>query len=162
VLEDKIKNTRQLKEIIKVLKKRGKKIVFTNGCFDILHYGHVKYLQEAKKSGDVLIVGLNSDTSVRKIKGKNRPLVRQFDRLRIIAALESVDYVTTFSEPTPQVLIQLLKPDVLIKGSDYKPYAIVGADFVKGYGGRVVTVRYVRGRSSSSLIEKIIASLARR
>jgi D-beta-D-heptose 7-phosphate kinase/D-beta-D-heptose 1-phosphate adenosyltransferase len=155
VIYSKVKNLAQLKRIISRLKITGKKIVFTNGCFDILHYGHAKYLEEAKRKGDILVVAVNSDSSVRKIKGNKRPLVNERCRLNLIAALESVDYVTLFNESTPLKVIKELKPDVLVKGADWNRNDIVGRDFVKGYGARVSTVRLVKGLSTTNLIRKI-------
>jgi len=155
LLKDKIKSQDSLKKIIAGLQKKGKKIVFTNGCFDIMHYGHAKYLEDAKKHGDILVVAVNSDASVKKIKGKNRPIVNEKDRLSLIAALESVDYTCKFSEDTPLKLIQLLKPDVLIKGADWNKNNIVGADFVKSLGGKVCTIELAAGRSTTNLIKKI-------
>ena len=152
----KIKKLDELKRIIKELKSRKKKIVFTNGCFDILHYGHVMYLEKAKAKGDILIVGLNSDASVRRIKGLNRPVVNQNDRAAVIAGLESVDFVAIFNEDTPLKTIQALAPDILIKGSDWKKDNIVGAEFLKTYGGKVLTVNLARGRSTTNLIKKIV------
>jgi len=154
-LETKIKNLRELKNIVLRLKNKGKKIVFTNGCFDLLHYGHVKYLKDAKDKGDILVVAVNSDASVRRIKGKKRPIINERDRLRIIAGLESVDYVVCFKEDTPFKIIKSLKPDVLVKGADWAKRNIVGRDIVLGYGGKVSTVRLVKGRSSTQLIKKI-------
>ncbi len=151
----KIKNLPQLKKIVSGLKAKGKKIVFTNGCFDLLHYGHVKYLQDAKRSADVLVVAINSDASVRRIKGSLRPIVSQFDRLRTIAELESVDYVALFGEDTPLKTIKTLKPDIIIKGSDWKKNKIAGAEFVSSYGGKVKTIKLVSGRSTTQLINKI-------
>ena len=130
-------------------------MVFTNGCFDLLHYGHVRYLEEAKQKGDCLVVAINSDSSVKRIKGARRPLVGQKDRLRIIAGLESVDYVTLFHEDTPLKVISLVKPHILVKGSDWDKSDIVGKDVVLGYGGKVMTVRLVKGRSTRNLIKKI-------
>lgn len=153
--EKKIKNLKELKEIILKLKKQEKRIVFTNGCFDILHFGHVKYLQEAKQKGDILVVGINSDASVRKIKGRKRPLVGQHDRLNIIAALESVDYVILFHDDTPLNLIFSIKPDVLVKGSDWKKSDIVGSDLVLAKKGQVFNIKLVKGRSTTNLIRKI-------
>ncbi|MDD4979954.1 MAG: D-glycero-beta-D-manno-heptose 1-phosphate adenylyltransferase [Candidatus Omnitrophica bacterium] len=155
LLEDKIKSPDKLKRIVSYLKKHGERIVFTNGCFDILHYGHVKYLQEAKRKGDCLIVAVNSDASVRKIKGSKRPIVRQKDRLRIVAALESVDYVASFNQTTPLEIIKILKPDVLIKGSDWDKNDIVGKDIVLKYGGRVHTIKLVKNRSTTAIIKKV-------
>lgn len=134
---------------------KGKKIVFTNGCFDILHYGHVKYLADARKKGDILIVGLNSDASVRKIKGKNRPINPQNDRAEVLAALEAVNYVIIFNETTPLKLIASLKPDILAKGADWPKNKIVGADIVKASGGKVITIPLVKDHSSSNVIKKI-------
>jgi len=141
---------------IKVLKQNGKKIVFTNGCFDILHFGHIKYLQDAKTKGDYLVVAVNSDASIKKIKGKNRPVIGQRDRLKTLAALESVDFVLLFNEDNPLKLIKALKPHVLIKGSDWSKDKIIGADFVQSYGGQVVSVKLIKGRSTSKIIEKIM------
>ncbi len=151
----KIKKADELKKIISCLKAKGKKIVFTNGCFDLLHYGLVKYLEEAKSKGDILVVGINSDASVKRIKEKNRPIVNEGDRLRVIAALESVDYVVLFKEDTPLEVIKLLQPDILIKGADWKKKDIVGKDFVLSHDGRVSTVNLVKGRSTTGLIKKI-------
>jgi rfaE bifunctional protein nucleotidyltransferase chain/domain len=155
LIERKVKTILKLKKIVNTLRSRGKRIVFTNGCFDILHYGHVKYLEEAKKKGDILIVAINSDSSVRKIKGKKRPIIPEKERMRVVSALESVDYVTSFNQPTPVKLIKLLRPDVLVKGSDWKTENIVGRDFVESYRGKVKTVPYVGRLSSSDLIKKI-------
>jgi len=151
----KIKKIAAFKNICAGLRRAGKKIVFTNGCFDILHYGHVMYLEKAKAKGDCLIVALNSDASVKKIKGKNRPINSEADRAKVIAGLESVDYVMIFNESTPLATIKTLKPDVLVKGSDWKDKEIVGADFVKGRGGRIVRIPLANGRSTSGLINKI-------
>lgn len=154
-LNQKIKNLKELKKIVANLKSRGKKIVFTNGCFDLLHYGHIKYLEDAKRKGDILAVAVNSDTSVKRIKGGGRPIVNQNDRLRIIAALENVDYVVLFNESTPLKAIKLLKPDVLVKGADWNKNNIVGSDFVLSYGGKVSVIRLAKGRSTTNLINKI-------
>jgi rfaE bifunctional protein nucleotidyltransferase chain/domain len=152
----KLKHLREAKQIVENLKKEGKKIIFTNGCFDILHVGHVRYLNDAKKYGDFLIVGINSDSSVRRIKGKNRPIIDEKARAEVVAGLDSVDMVIIFSEDTPYELIKTLEPDVLIKGGDWKEEEIVGADIVKGSGGKVLTVPYISGYSTTSIIEKII------
>ncbi len=135
----------------KRLRREGKKIVFTNGVFDILHRGHVDYLARARSFGDVLIVGLNSDRSVRRLKGPDRPLQPQRDRAAILLALRAVDYVVVFGEDTPARLIAQIRPDVLVKGADYRLDQIVGADFVKAYGGKVRRVRLTPGRSTSRL-----------
>lgn len=153
----KIKNIRTLKRITTSLKKRGKAVVFTNGCFDLLHYGHVLYLQKAKAKGDVLVVALNSDASAKRIKGKNRPIVNELDRARVIAALESVDYVVLFNEDTPLELIRQIQPDILVKGADWKKNKIIGADIVRKNKGRVITIKLSPGRSTTNLIKKIIA-----
>jgi len=155
MLESKIKKLKQLKKAVLGLKRAGKRIIFTNGCFDILHFGHAKYLQEAKKFGDILIVGVNSDSSVKKIKGRLRPLTKESDRMKTVAALESVDYVVAFSEDTPLQTIILLEPDILVKGSDWKKQDIAGADFIESRGGKVKTVRLSPGRSTSGIIKKI-------
>lgn len=146
---------------VKAFKREGKRMVFTNGCFDILHYGHIKYLQDARKRGDYLIVAVNSDASIKKIKAKNRPIVEQSDRLKTIAALASVDFVLLFNDDNPLKLIMALKPDILIKGADWNKKKIVGADFVESYGGNVATINLVKGRSTSALIEKIVKNFSR-
>lgn len=142
----------KLKSILAALRRSGKRIVFTNGVFDILHYGHVDYLTKAKWLGDVLIVGLNTDSSVRKFKGKNRPIQNEKDRARILDALKPVDYVVLFSEETPERLIRMIRPDILVKGADYKVSEIVGAEFVKSYGGKVKRIPLQKGRSTSKII----------
>lgn len=156
MIKSKIKKSNTLAKLVLKLKKQGKKIVFTNGCFDIIHFGHVKYLEEAKKKGDILIIGLNSTSSIRKIKGSSRPIIPESDRAGVLAALESVDFVCVFSEPTPLNLIKKLKPDVLIKGSDWKTGNIVGADILKKNGGKVLRAKFLKGYSTSKIIEKIV------
>lgn len=141
-------------EIINRWKKEGKKIVFTNGCFDIIHVGHVDYLEKAKALGDVLVVGLNSDESIRRIKGKDRPVNIQEHRKRVLEALKPVDLVIIFEEDTPERLIKEIKPDVLVKGGDWSIENIVGADFVKSYGGEVKTIDFVYDISTTKIIEK--------
>ena len=131
------------------------KIVFTNGCFDLLHIGHVTYLKEAKALGDILVVGINADSGVKKLKGEERPIQNEMDRAGIIAELRSVDYVSLFEEETPQNLIQKIKPDILVKGGDWPVDQIVGADFVLSNGGEVKTLSFIDGHSSSSLLDKI-------
>jgi len=155
LLKDKIKNLAALKKIIAGLKKSGKKIVFTNGCFDLMHFGHAKYLEDAKRKGDILVVAVNSDSSIRKIKGRNRPIIEEKNRLRMMAALESVDFVLIFSEENPLRVIKALKPDILVKGADWDKNNIVGSDFVASYGGRVSTIKLVQGLSTTTLIHKI-------
>jgi rfaE bifunctional protein nucleotidyltransferase chain/domain len=144
---------------IQSLKKNGKKIVFTNGCFDILHAGHVRYLAAAGAEGDILIVGLNSDESVKLIKGNKRPVITQAQRAEVLAALEPVDYVTIFNEPDPFKLICRIKPDVLVKGADWEEKDIVGADIVKKNGGRIVRVDIVQQISTSEIIQRIMGAM---
>jgi rfaE bifunctional protein nucleotidyltransferase chain/domain len=141
------------------LREAGKTLVFTNGCFDILHLGHTTYLEAAKKLGDVLIVGVNSDNSVRRLKGKiggvERPVNSESDRAAVLSALRAVDYTCIFDEDTPFELISALLPDVLVKGGDYTPETIVGADIVGSRGGRVVVIPFVEGKSTTRIIERI-------
>jgi len=137
-------------------RKSGKKVVFTNGCFDILHAGHVRYLAAAAAEGDLLVVGMNSDASVRLIKGDRRPVVHQNHRAEVLASLGCVDYVVIYDAPQPLELIQVLKPDVLVKGADWTPETIVGGDFVKSNGGNVVRIALVPEISTSRIIEKIL------
>jgi D-beta-D-heptose 7-phosphate kinase/D-beta-D-heptose 1-phosphate adenosyltransferase len=141
---------------VKNLRKSGKQIVFTNGCFDILHVGHVRYLTTARSEGDVLVVGLNSDASVKSIKPDNRPIVIQEERAEVLAGLASVDFITIFDESDPLALISAIKPDILVKGADWKEKEIVGADVVTAYGGKVVRAEVVPGISTSRLIRRII------
>lgn len=136
-------------------KRHGQKIVFTNGCFDVLHFGHVHYLLQAKKLGDILVIGLNSDDSVRRLKGPTRPINGENERAFVLAALACVDYVTLFEEDTPEELIKVVRPDVLVKGGDYTLDNIVGADFVTQNGGIVTTIPFVEGFSSTRIIEKL-------
>ena len=154
-MNGKIKKTAALKNELAALSKRGKRIVFTNGCFDILHAGHVDYLSKARKMGDVLVVGVNSDSSVRRLKGNSRPINKEKDRAAVISALWFVDYVTIFNEDTPEVLVRSIKPDIMVKGSDWRGKRIAGADFVKSRGGRVRMVKFVKGYSTTSVIKKI-------
>ena len=152
---NKLKTFSEIRKIAGALKRKGKKIVFTNGCFDILHYGHIKYLERCKKLGNILIIGLNSDSSVKKIKGKKRPLTGQKERAAILSALEFVDYVTIFNEATPEKLIKTIAPDVLAKGGDWRVNDIVGGDFVKISGGKVVAIPFVKGYSTTRLLKHI-------
>lgn len=146
---------KEIRKIAKKLHGEGKRIVFTNGCFDILHKGHVYLLQEAKKMGDVLIVGINSDKSVEKIKGEKRPILKEDERSFIIDNIKGVDYVVIFDEETPENLIKEIEPDILVKGGDYREEEIVGAEFVKKRGGRVVIVPYLEGFSTTRIIRRI-------
>ena len=150
----KIFSSQELQEHLK--KTKGNQIlVFTNGCFDLLHIGHIRYLKEAGALGDLLVVGLNSDESVSRLKGPSRPIQTEEDRAEILASLESVDYVTVFSEDTPLNLIQALKPDILVKGGDWKEESIIGSQFVTSYGGKVQSLHFIQGASSTQLIRKI-------
>ncbi len=137
-------------------KRQGLSVVFTNGCFDILHRGHVQYLYDAANLGDKLIVAVNSDNSLKQLnKGDNRPINTEQDRAFILAALEYVSAVTIFDDPTPLPLIEKVKPDVLVKGADYSPSQVIGKDFVESYGGKLVLIPFVEGYSSSKIIQKI-------
>ena len=148
----------ELKLICKRLKSEGKKIVFTNGCFDLVHAGHIDYLSKAKAMGDVLIVGLNSDDSVTRLKGEKRPILNEHERAFILSNIKPVDYVILFNEDTPQKLIEELLPDILVKGEDWAIEDIVGADAVLANGGKVKNIKFVNDQSTSKIIEKIIAS----
>jgi len=151
----KVRTRRSLQLRLDTLRRQGKRIVFTNGCFDLIHPGHVRYLRAAKRLGDVLVVALNSDASVRRLKGPSRPLVPERDRCEVMAALEMVDYVTIFDEDTPYELIKQLQPDVLVKGGDWKPDDIVGADVVRARGGVVRSLRFAPGYSTTRLVDRI-------
>lgn len=154
-MKSSIYSRKEISVIAATLKAQGKKIVFTNGCFDILHAGHVDYLLKAKEKGDVLIVGLNSDNSVSKIKGDLRPIITEEERAFVLSNLCSVDYVTLFDEDTPLDLIKEIIPDVLVKGADWKIDEIVGGDFVISNGGSVVPIEFVVEQSTSKIVEKI-------
>ena len=158
----KIKGIRELARIVGRIRSQGKKVVFTNGCFDLLHYGHVQYLEKARAMGDVLVVALNSDASVRRLKGNWRPVVGQHDRARVLAGLASVGLVTVFGDDTPERVIRAVRPDCLVKGADWKTKDIAGADFVRSYGAEVRIIRLAQGRSTSTLIEKIRHAAAAR
>jgi D-beta-D-heptose 7-phosphate kinase/D-beta-D-heptose 1-phosphate adenosyltransferase len=153
---EKIVERGQLAAKLAPLQAQNQQIVFTNGCFDILHVGHVRYLNAARALGNVLVVGLNSDASVRAIKGPGRPLVDQDQRAEVLAALQCVDFVTVFNEPDPLLLIQLVKPDVLVKGADWAVDEVIGGDWVKHNGGRVERIDVVPGASTSIIIERIV------
>ena len=154
-MQQKIKSKAALVRAISKLRAGKKRIVFTNGCFDILHVGHVAYLKRARGLGDVLVVGLNSDSSVRAIKGKLRPINNEAARAIVLSALYFVDFVTIFAGTTPEKLIRIVKPDILVKGADWKPEDIVGADFVRSYGGKVARIPFVKGYSTTSVIGKL-------
>lgn len=153
--EEKVVSREALRGILGQKRKEGKRIVFTNGCFDILHAGHVRYLAGARGLGDLLVLALNTDRSVRSIKGPGRPVVSQEDRAFVVAALESVDYVTFFDEDTPLALIGELEPDVLVKGGDWSVDRIAGGDLVRARGGTVVALPYLEGASTTNLIDRI-------
>ena len=155
-MREKIKKRDDLLRIIQDLKANGKRIIFTNGCFDLLHIGHVRYLEEAKSLGDILVVGVNSDASVRGLKGPNRPILPEEERAEILSGLGCVDYVTIFDEPTPFNLISLLLPHVLVKGGDWTKEETVGWETVERTGGEVVILSFVEGASTSHLIETIL------
>ena len=143
-------------EVIDDLKRRGKRVVFTNGCFDLLHPGHTRYLAEARKLGDVLVVAVNSDRSVRMLKGPGRPIMPESERAEILAALEAVTYITVFDDPTPQSVIARMLPHVLVKGGDWGPTEIVGRAEVEAAGGQVVSIPVVPGHSTSFIIQSAI------
>ena len=146
----------ELRNILSLLRATGKTVVFTNGCFDILHTGHTRYLARAKALGDILVIAVNSDTSVRTIKGDQRPINTEAERMEVLAALESVDFVTLFSEPDPFRIISELQPDVLVKGGDWPIEQIIGRDIVESRGGKVVNVPYLEGASTTGIIDKIV------
>lgn len=152
----KLVSVNKLLPLVLNLKRENKKIIFTNGCFDILHPGHVTYLESAKEKNCILIVGLNSDTSVKKIKDKTRPINSQLDRARVLAALNCVDYVVIFNETTPLNLIKKIKPHILVKGADWKGRVVVGEEFVKTYGGKVKLVKYLKKYSTTKIIKIIL------
>ncbi len=154
--DSKIKSLDVLALLIAAEQAKGKQVVFTNGCFDLLHAGHVKYLQKARGLGDLLVLGLNSDASVRRLKGAKRPLISEDERAHILAALYCIDYVTIFDEDTPLELIKVLKPQILVKGGDYSLDGVVGRDVVEQYGGRVELVSFVDGKSTSNIIDKVL------
>ncbi|MBI9035341.1 MAG: D-glycero-beta-D-manno-heptose 1-phosphate adenylyltransferase [Bacteroidales bacterium] len=154
-IQSKIMNLQAMKQQLAIWKFQEKKIVFTNGCFDILHLGHIDYLSQAKDQGDILVLGLNSDSSVRRIKGESRPIINEKARATAMAALAFIDLVVLFDEETPYELIQLIQPDVLVKGADYKAEDIVGYDILMAKGGEVKTISLTEGYSTTNIIEKI-------
>jgi rfaE bifunctional protein nucleotidyltransferase chain/domain len=155
-MQTKIKTIEELRPLLAILRAAGKKVVFTNGCFDLIHTGHTRYLAIARSFGDLLVVAVNSDSSVRTIKGEKRPINSQQERAETLAALESVDFVTIFGEPDPYKVISALQPDVLVKGGDWPVEKIIGGDIVQARGGKVVNVPYVEGSSTTGIIEKIL------
>jgi D-beta-D-heptose 7-phosphate kinase / D-beta-D-heptose 1-phosphate adenosyltransferase len=161
-MKQKIKERKELIRIIKDLKSKGKRIVFTNGCFDLLHLGHVRYLEKAKALGDILVVGVNSDSSVRKIKGPKRPVLPEEERAEILSGLGCVDYITLFNEIDPLKLITSLHPNVLAKGGDWTKEQTIGREVVERSGGEVVIIPFVQGASTSNLIETILKRYEKR
>jgi rfaE bifunctional protein nucleotidyltransferase chain/domain len=155
-MHNKIKTTEELRPLLDILRAAGRKIVFTNGCFDLIHTGHTRYLAKAKSLGDLLVVAVNSDASVRGIKGDKRPINAEAERMETLAALESLDYVVLFNESEPHRIIAELQPDVLVKGGDWPVEKIIGRDIVEARGGKVVSVGYIEGASTTGIIEKIV------
>ncbi|MDY6855621.1 MAG: D-glycero-beta-D-manno-heptose 1-phosphate adenylyltransferase [Thermodesulfobacteriota bacterium] len=154
-MKKRIKSKEELKEEIENLKREGKRVVFTNGCFDLIHVGHTRYLEEAKKLGDILIVAVNSDRSVKEIKGKTRPIIPQDERAEVLCALNFVDYVVLFDEPDPFRIISYLRPDLLVKGGDWDEDKIIGRDIVEASGGKVVRIPEIKGASTTDIIKRI-------
>ncbi len=152
----KIKAREVLRGILERAREKGRRIVFTNGCFDLLHAGHVQYLQKARRLGDLLVLGINSDQSVQRLKGPKRPLIGESERAHILAALDCIDYVCIFDEDTPLELIQAVRPHILVKGGDYSPEGVVGKDLVESYGGRVEIIEFVAGKSTTNIIDKVL------
>ena len=155
---DKLISLNSLRRKRPAWRRARKAVVFTNGIFDILHRGHVEYLAAAKRRGDILVIGLNTDASTRKLKGFGRPINKLADRAAVLAALAAVDYIVSFGEPTPLRLINVIKPDILVKGAEYKKPEIVGAPEVESWGGRVVRMKMRRGLSTTALLRKIVKS----
>jgi rfaE bifunctional protein nucleotidyltransferase chain/domain len=158
-----VQKLKSLDEIVMIqsrLRAAGKKLVFTNGCFDILHVGHVRYLSQARALGDALVIGLNTDSSVRQLKGEGRPVVPELERAEVLAALASVDYVFLFGDPTPQRVIEAIVPDVLVKGADWSPSEIVGSEVVEAAGGKVCNLPLVEHASTSDIIKTVLERFA--
>ncbi|MCL5030982.1 MAG: D-glycero-beta-D-manno-heptose 1-phosphate adenylyltransferase [Bacteroidetes bacterium] len=151
-----LKSLEEIKSIRKKLKSENKKVVFTNGCFDLIHAGHVDYLSKAKALGDVLIVGLNSDASIKRIKGDKRPILKEDERAFIISNLKPVDYITIFEEDTPAELIEEIIPDILVKGADWSIENIIGREVVEANGGEVKTIEFINDQSTSKIIKSIL------
>lgn len=151
-MNNKFCSLKQITQIVRNLQKKGKKVVFTNGCFDLIHVGHVSLFQKAKSLGDVLIVAINSDKSLANIKGPKRPLVCQKDRVKVLSALQAIDYIIIFSQNTPYEVLKQIKPDILVKGADYKIKDIIGREFVK----KVYRYPFVKGKSTTNLINLIV------
>ncbi len=155
MIKDKLVSQDRVASLVGQIRREAGRIVFTNGCFDVIHSGHVQYLEEARKLGDFLIVGLNSDDSVKRLKGPKRPVNNQSDRSMVLAALESVSYVVVFEEDTPYNLISMVVPDVLVKGGDWKDNQIIGSDLVKSKGGIVRSLSFIEGKSSTRIINSL-------
>ncbi|HKQ75891.1 MAG TPA: D-glycero-beta-D-manno-heptose 1-phosphate adenylyltransferase [Blastocatellia bacterium] len=154
---EKVFSLAQLQTEREHLRRAGRRVVFTNGCFDLIHPGHIKYLQEARRLGDALIVALNSDSSVRELKGEKRPILDQNERASVMAALGCVDYVTIFDEPTPREIVAALSPDVLVKGGDWDVERIVGREEVEAAGGEVLSLPFIEGCSTTDIIKRIVS-----
>ena len=154
-MRDKIKDLQELKKAIEFHRKKNKKIVFTNGCYDLIHIGHVRCFRECKRLGDILIVALNSDRSARSIKGPPRPIIHQEERAEIVSSMENVDYVTIFDQDDPRDIIASVKPDILVKGGDWNLNTIVGREIVESYGGKVFALPLVKGVSTTQIIKTI-------
>jgi len=161
-MREKIKKREDLRKIAEDLKAQGKQVVFTNGCFDLLHVGHIRYLEKARGLGDILVVGVNSDQSVRRIKGPFRPILPEDERAEILSGLGCIDYVTLFDELDPLELISSLKPQILVKGGDWTKETTVGKEVVEGLGGKVIILPFVEGASTSNLIETILKRYEKR
>lgn len=154
-----IHNSEQLEYLIETIRKGIQSIVFTNGCFDVIHFGHIHYLKKSKDLGDILIVGVNSDESIKRLKGEDRPVNCQSDRINVIAALQMIDYVYCFDDDTPIKVIDIIKPDIYTKGGDYPPDNMIGNGFgenyIKSYGGKAVIIKRIEGKSTSDIIKKV-------
>ena len=157
----KIKSRTQLKDLLEHLRTQGRKIVFTNGCFDLLHPGHIRYLEKARGEGDLLVVALNSDSSIRKIKGPGRPIQTEDERSEVIAGLQCVNFVTLFDEETPYEIIEEMLPNILVKGGDWPIDQIVGRQTVEAHGGKVISIAFETGHSTSNIIKRIRGSAER-
>jgi rfaE bifunctional protein nucleotidyltransferase chain/domain len=156
--EEKVLSRQELSRRLEALREEGRTTVFTNGCFDLLHPGHIRYLTRAAELGDVLVVALNSDDSVRRVKGRDRPVLGELDRAEVLAALECVDFVTVFREKTPLETIEAVRPDILVKGGDWPVDQIVGKDIVEEYGGKVLAIEFEEGYSTTRIIDRIRSS----
>jgi D-beta-D-heptose 7-phosphate kinase/D-beta-D-heptose 1-phosphate adenosyltransferase len=161
-LKEKIKTKEDLCRILQNLKRKGKRIVFTNGCFDLLHLGHIRYLEKAKALGDILVIGVNSDHSVRNLKGPQRPILTEEERAEILSSLGCVDYITIFDEADPLELISSIQPNILVKGGDWTKETTIGREVVEKLGGEVIIIPFVEGASTSNLIETILKRYEKR